>query len=224
MATSWIGTGGGDPGDVATGGNVGIGTTVVSAAKLVLDGSGDAIKTNSSASAYSMITSTISGSSAVDLNNAAGALAVHTGGAERLRVDTGGKVGIGTGTPAAGLDVRKAVTGASGSAKGVNFEQALTAGANGDKLSGLYIKPSFSAGGHTGVETYAVTIETADDAIRLYKDASNFVLMDFGSIHYAVNETVIIDNASNQLRLGGAGVTLTLASTAITASTDLIST
>ncbi len=62
-----------------------------------------------------------------------------------------GQVGIGATVPVAGLDVQRSVTSSSGAAFGVREQQALTASANNDVLTGLYINPSFTNGGYTGV-------------------------------------------------------------------------
>lgn len=70
-------------------------------------GNGQSIRTDHTSS-YSFLYSTISNGSAIAFDNLAGALATYTGGAERLRIDTAGLIGVNTGTPQVQLDVRGA--------------------------------------------------------------------------------------------------------------------
>jgi hypothetical protein len=94
---------------------------------------------------------------------------------------TDGKVGIGVGTStiSAGLDVQTGITASSGSAKGVNFEQTLTASANDDALTALYIKPSFSDGSYTGVKHYGLILE--DGLVGIGDTSPDFKLEVTGS-------------------------------------------
>ncbi|MFH1846804.1 MAG: hypothetical protein ABH869_04530, partial [Candidatus Omnitrophota bacterium] len=88
----------------------------------------------------------------------AGDLVVNT---NDLFIDTSAnKIGVGTAAPAAGLDVQAGVTAASASAKGVNLEQTLTAGANNDAMTALYVKPTYTDGAYTGVTHYGMIIES----------------------------------------------------------------
>lgn len=52
------------------------------------------------------------------------------------------------------LDITLAATGSSGVAHGGRLEQTLTAGANSDVLTGLYLNHTFADAGHTGVTHY----------------------------------------------------------------------
>lgn len=83
----------------------------------------------------------------------------------RLVIDKDGLVGIGVVDPTAALDVQTDITASSGSAKGVNFEQTLTAGADNDKLNALYIKPTFTDGGYSGVEHNGIIVESGNVGI-----------------------------------------------------------
>lgn len=61
-------------------------------------------------------------------------------------------VGIGTAPGTGiGLDVQPAITATSGSAVGTRFQQTLTAAANNDALTAVYINPTFTDGAYTGV-------------------------------------------------------------------------
>jgi hypothetical protein len=117
---------------VTNNGNIGIGTTGPSA-KLQVLGS-DSLSTSFAAN--------ISG-------------ATGTG----LVVTNEGNIGIGTTGPLAGLDVQNGITASTGSAKGVNFEQTLTASANDDVLTALHIKPTFTDGVYTGVSHNGLIVE-----------------------------------------------------------------
>lgn len=64
---------------------------------------------------------------------------------------TTAKVGIGTASPSAGLDIQPAITAASGTAYGTRFQQTLTAAANSDALTAVYINPTFTDGLFTSV-------------------------------------------------------------------------
>jgi hypothetical protein len=81
------------------------------------------------------------------------------GGDEGISVDNSGNIGIGTTGPLAGLDVQNGITATTGSAKGVNFEQTLTASANDDVLTALHIKPTFTDGAYTGVSHNGLIVE-----------------------------------------------------------------
>ena len=79
-------------------------------------------------------------------------------GATRMVIDTSGNVGVGTTAPLAALDVQNGVTSASGVAYGVRYQQALTASANNDALTALYINPAFTNGSYTGVTNNGLII------------------------------------------------------------------
>jgi hypothetical protein len=65
-----------------------------------------------------------------------------------------GNVGIGTTSPAAGLDVQTPITAVT--AYGVRLQQALTAGNNNAELNGLFINTSFADGVAVGVRHNAL--------------------------------------------------------------------
>ena len=58
----------------------------------------------------------------------------------------------------AGLTVSNAITASSAIARGVYFNQTLTAAANNDVLVGLDIQPTFTNGSFTGVTNYALRV------------------------------------------------------------------
>lgn len=60
-------------------------------------------------------------------------------------------VGLYTNNPTAGFDVRVPVTAAGASGVGVRYQQTLTAAADNDALSALYINPTFADAGHSGI-------------------------------------------------------------------------
>ena len=71
---------------------------------------------------------------------------------------SGGNVGIGTTSPAAPLDVQTAITATSASTYGTRLQQTLTAHANSDVLTGLYINPTFANGSYTSVADNAIVV------------------------------------------------------------------
>jgi hypothetical protein len=82
----------------------------------------------------------------------------------KMEISGAGKVGIGTGSstePVAGLDVQNAVTAASANAYGARLQQTLTASANSDALTALYINPTFVDGGFTGVRHNGIAFPDA---------------------------------------------------------------
>ncbi len=66
------------------------------------------------------------------------------------------RLGIGGSSPSYPVDVSQAITAAAGVAYGGRFAQTLTAAANNDVLTALYINPTFNDGGKTGVTHYFV--------------------------------------------------------------------
>jgi len=76
-----------------------------------------------------------------------------------MTISNSGRMGIGTNTPSASLDVKKAELANSGKAIGINFEQNLKAASDNDILSALYIKPTFDDDGHSGVKHNALIVE-----------------------------------------------------------------
>jgi hypothetical protein len=68
------------------------------------------------------------------------------------------KVGIGVASPLAGLDVQPSVTAASAVAYGARFQPTITASANSDVLSGVYINPTFNDNTMSDVIHYASNI------------------------------------------------------------------
>ncbi len=62
-----------------------------------------------------------------------------------------GLVGVGTSSPSAALDVQTALTASGGVAYGTRLQQTLTAAANNNVLTALYINPTFTNGSYTGV-------------------------------------------------------------------------
>jgi len=66
------------------------------------------------------------------------------------------KMGIGTTTPVAPLQVSTTVTPTSAVARGVYFNPTLVATANNDVLVGLDIAPTFTNGAFTGITNYAL--------------------------------------------------------------------
>ena len=73
-----------------------------------------------------------------------------------------GNVGVGTTSPLAALDVQNGVTSASGVAYGVRYQQTLTASANNDALTALYINPTFSNGAYTGVANNGLIVDSGN--------------------------------------------------------------
>ncbi|MFA5148878.1 MAG: hypothetical protein WC491_07125, partial [Candidatus Omnitrophota bacterium] len=108
-------------------------------------------------------------SAAIGYNqNFEGAIEFKTGGTgnsyTKMEISGAGKVGIGTGSstePVAGLDVQNAVTAASANAYGARLQQTLTASANSDALTALYINPTFVDGGFTGVKHNGIAFPDA---------------------------------------------------------------
>ena len=81
-----------------------------------------------------------------------------------------GRVGIGTTTPSAKLQVSDSITASSALAQGVYFNNTLVAAANNDVLVGLDINPTYTKGAFTGVLGYGLRItspNTTDTALRL---------------------------------------------------------
>lgn len=74
-------------------------------------------------------------------------------------------LGIGTTSPVAGFDVLNPVTSASGVAYGARYQQTLTAAANGDALTALYINPAFANGSFTGVANNALIVTSGNVGI-----------------------------------------------------------
>ncbi len=87
------------------------------------------------------------------------------GSSDLAAIDTSGNVGIGTTSPAAGLDVQNAQTAASGTATGVNFAQTLAAAKNNDVLNGLVINPTFNNGAYTGVANNGLIVASGNVGI-----------------------------------------------------------
>ncbi|MCC7305380.1 MAG: hypothetical protein IT558_03865, partial [Alphaproteobacteria bacterium] len=73
-------------------------------------------------------------------------------------IDAAGNVAVGAATAGAGLDVLAARTASGANAYGARLQQTLTAAANNDTLTGLYINPTFDDNGRTGVKHSALTI------------------------------------------------------------------
>jgi hypothetical protein len=74
-------------------------------------------------------------------------------------------LGIGTSSPVAGLDVLNPITSASGNAYGGRYQQTLTASANGDALTALYINPSFTDGSYSGVANNGLIVANGNVGI-----------------------------------------------------------
>ncbi|MFH1829421.1 MAG: hypothetical protein ABH871_01420, partial [Pseudomonadota bacterium] len=71
------------------------------------------------------------------------------------------KLGIGTSTPgAAALDIQKDITASGGVARGIVLDQTLTASADNDILTALYINTSFDSNGHSDVRNNGLIVET----------------------------------------------------------------
>lgn len=73
------------------------------------------------------------------------------------------------------LDVTKAATAAAAVAYGARLQQTLTAAANNDVLSGLFIKPTFADGGFTGVKHNIFQFQSAAAAPLLTLLESGFL-------------------------------------------------
>jgi len=78
-----------------------------------------------------------------------------------LLVNDEGNVCVGSLTINWPFEVKKAVTASGGVAKGVNIEQTLTAAANNNKLTALYVKPTFTNGAFTSVDNYGIVVDGA---------------------------------------------------------------
>ncbi|HEC68989.1 MAG TPA: hypothetical protein ENI31_01695, partial [Candidatus Omnitrophica bacterium] len=75
------------------------------------------------------------------------------------------RVGIGTTSPNSPLDVQKSITASSGKAVGVNLAQTLSASANNDLLTALFISPTFQDGSYTGVKHFGLIVEDGNVGI-----------------------------------------------------------
>lgn len=135
-------------------GNVGVGTTNPTTAKLVVSGTAGAqgldLSTTDQYANLRVIQNTNGSDKDIYLgfNSGAGSK-LHlysnstSGSGETLTV-SGGSVGIGTASPVAGLDVQTPVTATT--ANGVRLQQTLSPVINNGVLNGLYINPTFSDG------------------------------------------------------------------------------
>lgn len=72
------------------------------------------------------------------------------------------RMGIGTTTPIAPLQVSTTIAASSGTARGVYFNPTVVATANNDVLVGLDIAPTFTNGAFTGVKSVALRTQTGD--------------------------------------------------------------
>ena len=79
-------------------------------------------------------------------------------GSEKVRIDASGNVGIGTTSPSAGFDIQNGITASGGTAIGERLQQNLTAAANGDILTALYVNPTYTNGAFTGVKNYGLVV------------------------------------------------------------------
>ncbi len=75
------------------------------------------------------------------------------------------QIGLGTTSPGAGLDVQFPETASGGVAYGVRYQQTLTAAANGDNLTALYINPTFTNGSYTGVANNGLIVASGNVGI-----------------------------------------------------------
>lgn len=75
-----------------------------------------------------------------------------------LFVSGSGRVGIGTGTPAATLDIRGTQIATGSIARTMLISSSLSASANNDILVGLDIVPSFNTGSFTGITSTALRV------------------------------------------------------------------
>ena len=77
-----------------------------------------------------------------------------------------GNVGVGVqSTVVAGLDVQTPMIASGGASYGVRTQQNLTAQANGDALSAVYIDPTFTDGSYTGVAHNGLIVKSGNVGI-----------------------------------------------------------
>jgi hypothetical protein len=77
------------------------------------------------------------------------------------------RMGIGTTTPIAPLQVSTTVTPTSATARGVFFNPTLVASANNDTLIGLDIAPTYTNGAFTGVTNVALRVASTTSIVRI---------------------------------------------------------
>lgn len=138
-------------------GKVGIGTTTPAykfTVKQSANGTAGIASLNSSGAYIHSLDSDGSGNGTLNVYDATSSqkISFNSVGASFFN---GGNVGIGTPTPNGKLDVQGFTNAYSGLATGVKIGTILSASANSDVLTGLYVNPTFSNGAYSGVKNFS---------------------------------------------------------------------
>ena len=123
-------------------------------------------------------------------------------GSDLMSLTGAGKLGIGVQAPSAVLDVQKDITAASGAAKGVNLQQTLTAAANNDALSALYIDPTFADASKTGVTHNGLVVASGNVGIGTTSPQYGLHVLNSNAFTMGVQNAAAGDNYASTLYQG----------------------